>query len=448
MKSNLNNSKLPPAPTIVFSIRREPDIDNIAPVIYRMARDRAASILILCLNPFFDLTGDCRFNFLKREYNVPIQHIHEYYSPSILHSFIRSVFLNNISLKKTCGSNSNLLYKIMRFPARALQSIINRISENIFLNKKLFYTEEWAGKLLKLINPSVLVFDYVHPAIPIVDVLLTESKKLGIKSIFLPHGVPLFPDAVLRELERGRGYVFAPIAASDPEVIVVPHSQSISAFTRNNVDPKKLHVLGSARFCREWTDILHDITNGEKYELPINSNKLNVLYIERGNDRYGNKKDVVRETFMKISGLAYVNFIIKPHPRSHRIHFQDLPESINIAYDYDSINLCRWADVVICLASSIAIEVLIQNKVLICPKFFDELPLIMDEMGACWRINSYEELLNAFRKILDDPSYRPYTQENVDKFLVEVVYGGKENRDVLGDYENLILQESGVNDTK
>jgi len=343
---------------------------------------------------------------------------------------------------------SNVFNRIWRFVHKAVHSIINRIGEKIYANKKSFYNEQWAERLLDRINPSAMVFDYVHPDIPVINVLLAASKKQGRHTVFLPHGIPLFTEAVMAVREGGRGPVFAPIIAADPDSLVLPHRQVVSSITRHNFDSSKLHILGSARFCWEWINIIHDITSRKTNELPMNSNKLNVLYIERGNDRYGDKKDVVRETFVKISELDYVNFIIKPHPRSQSIHFQDLPESINIAYDHDSINLCRWADVVICLVSSIAIEVLIQNKTLIYPKFFDELPLIMDEMGACWTINSYEELLSAFKNVKDDQSYRPYAQENVNNFLTEVVCGGEEHRDVLGDYEKLILQENGIGNNK
>jgi hypothetical protein len=415
---------------------------------YRMARDRVAEILILCVNPFLDLKDDYRLNFLKKEYRLPVYHIHEYYSPTIFHTLIRSVFLNNIYIRKPGGLNSNIFYKIMRFPARALRSIINRISERVFLSKTLFYTEEWARNLLKLIKPSVLVFDYVHLAIPIIDVLLRESKKLGIRSIFLPHGVPLFTDAVMRERKVGRGYVFEPTAACDPDAIVVPHNQSVSAFTRIDVDPERLPVLGSARFCREWTDILSKICPRGPFDLPKSKGKLNVLYIERGNDRYGDRKGLVEETFIKISKLDYVNFVIKPHPRSNKMYFEGLPRTIRVIYDIDSVNLCKWADVVLCLVSSISIEVLVQDKVLIYPKYMDDTPLIMDEMHACWVVKEYEELEEAFLKIRNDPSLRNYKQEDVSNFLTEVVYGGNEGRDVLGDYENLILKESMANETR
>lgn len=441
---------------VIFFLRREPDVDNIVPVIYRMAKDKACDLIVLCVNPYFDL-NDYRLSFLKEQYNIPVYHVHEYYYPTIFHKLAGYFILNAVTrkskkehssslkeneLSRGKESNSNFLNVIKNFLSKAIYAIINRVSKTLFLSKRFFFTERWAESFLKHINPSALVFDYVHSDMPIINVMLTASKKLGINSIFLPHGIPLFTEPVMKDRIGGRGPVFAPIVASNPDAIVIPHRHVVSSFIQHGIDMTKLHILGSARYCREWIDVCHAITLQKDCHLQSEKNKLKVLYLERGNDRYGDRKNLVRETFMKISKLDFVHFIIKPHPRSNKMYFDNLPHSIDIAYNVDSINLCKWADIVMCLVSSIALEVLIQNKVLIYPKYFDDTPILIEEMKACWTVNNYKELENAFIKIKENPSHRSYSQEDVEKFLVEVVYGGKRNRDVLGDYGKLILQKS------
>jgi hypothetical protein len=68
--------------------------------------------------------------------------------------------------------------------------------------------------------------------------------------------------------------------------------------------------------------------------------------------------------------------------------------------------------------------------------------MLYDDFGACWTVKVFHELLEALRILKEDPSYKPYSQKNVDSFITEIVYNGDKERDVLGDYEKYILDIS------
>jgi hypothetical protein len=36
----------------------------------------------------------------------------------------------------------------------------------------------------------------------------------------------------------------------------------------------------------------------------------------------------------------------------------------------------------------------------------------------------------------------PYSEENIDRFLSEIIYGGGNEKDVLGDYESFIVNRA------
>ena len=63
-------------------------------------------------------------------------------------------------------------------------------------------------------------------------------------------------------------------------------------------------------------------------------------------------------------------------------------------------------------------------------------------MNACWTVNNYKELEDALQKINLDSSYKPYSHADVDKFIEYIVYGGKKDRDVLGEYKDFILSKA------
>jgi len=81
----------------------------------------------------------------------------------------------------------------------------------------------------------------------------------------------------------------------------------------------------------------------------------------------------------------------------------------------------------------------LMKKIFIYPRYFHENTMLWDSMNACWTVNNYNELEDALRKIVDKPGYKRYSDRDVNKFITEVVYGGVENRDVLGDYKKFIL---------
>ena len=88
--------------------------------------------------------------------------------------------------------------------------------------------------------------------------------------------------------------------------------------------------------------------------------------------------------------------------------------------------------------SSILVEVLMQGKILLYPKYFQDEEMLFEEMGACWAVHSYQELEDALKKIQLNPAGRPYSSKDVEKFLEETVYAGSYGKDVLNEYAHFI----------
>ncbi len=227
--------------------------------------------------------------------------------------------------------------------------------------------------------------------------------------------------------------------SSGVDYYAVHHHRDKQVLIGYGFDAAKLQVLGSARYCQEWEQVLHEIVPPE--HMPGSrkeGSKLKVVYMERGADRHGSYKGRILETLQRIATLDFVDFIIKPPTRTDRLHFSDLSGSVRVADDINSINLCRWADVVVGTVTSILLEVFWQQKILLYPKYFHDDCMWFEEMGACWSVKSPEELEEALLKLKSNPSYRPYNQEAVETFFSQIVYAGEPDRDVLGRYSRFI----------
>ena len=109
--------------------------------------------------------------------------------------------------------------------------------------------------------------------------------------------------------------------------------------------------------------------------------------------------------------------------------------------DISSIELCEWADVILVIGSSIIIEAQTRNKPALYLKYLHENITEYEELKACWVIHNEDELTEALLSIKDEKKSRPYTDEDVDRFLTEIIYGGQKDRDVLADYERFIVNQ-------
>lgn len=433
---------------ILFLINKFNDIDHMVPIVYRMAKDTEEKLAVLALNPLSNISNDFRLHYLKDNYNVPVSYLYNFYSPSKFYKFMGALVCNTYSDGSFRKNISNLLGTLKRksskqagFPEEAFYlmcGLFRRIMVRFnLLDKfigKLFNTR-WVEKVFGAIKPSALVFDHAsHLGLYNVGALMSMAKRENIPTIDVPHGIPLY-------LKHSSDYNRAKskLIENDKDYIVLHHRWWKDECVSHGLDPEKVTVLGSPRFCKEWVDILDNIIPPDSSLEDKGDGRLKVVFMEFSAPRYHDFKNTARQTVERINSLDFVHFIFKPQTRGHILHF-DLSSSVELAYNANSVNLTKWADVVIVHASSIMIEVLLRDKVFIYPRFFHADKMIYEEFGAGWAVDSYEELEEALKTLKQNPLYRPYSAENVKKYITEIVYNGEYGRDVLGDFKDLILR--------
>lgn len=431
---------------LFFFIHRFNDIDHLTPVIYRIANDTKEKIMVLSLNPFYDISSDFRLMFLKEKYNVPIDYLYNIHNPSLLYK-IFSYFSRSYpgdSLK----DNVKIIFKRFKSENKYrktfhhdLYQLICRFGWTLMVHFKIFnkliikhYGKKWVEEMIEFFKPLVLIFDHAATnRLFNVSAILHVSGKKGIPTISLPHGIPLFK-------KHSSDYDRAKIdfVQNQCDFLVLQHRWWRDECIEYGLSPDKVSILGIARHCKEWESILEQIVPPDRSLQYKGNGKLKVVYMDSGPDRYHEYKSMAQEAVDKISRLDFVHFIYKPHTRRNSVHFK-LPSSAEVIKNINSINLIKWADVVIGMHSSIMIEVLLQDKVYISPTYFRKRKMIYEEYKACWLVNSHKELEEALRKLNKNPSFRPYAKENVERFLTDVVYDGEKDKDVLGAYKKFIL---------
>ena len=150
------------------------------------------------------------------------------------------------------------------------------------------------------------------------------------------------------------------------------------------------------------------------------------------------------KTFDILSDIDGLEVVIKPHTRTGGEAYMYQNANLSEVSDLSSVELCEWADVVLVVASSIIIEALKKGKPALYLKYLHENTMEYEEFNACWTINSEKELRYALSSLYENRYKLPYTEENVNRWLSEIIYGGQEIRDTLNDYEQFIVNCSTI----
>jgi hypothetical protein len=143
-----------------------------------------------------------------------------------------------------------------------------------------------------------------------------------------------------------------------------------------------------------------------------------------------------------LSRLDGIEVVVKPHTRTGtEAHIYDNSPLAHVS-EVSSVELCEWADVMLVIGSSIIIEALTRGKPALYLKYLHENTTEYEAFEACWIINGETELQDALLLLRDGKGDVPYTDDNVNKWLAEIIYGGRSVRDVLSDYEEFIVNSA------
>jgi hypothetical protein len=399
-------------------------------------------VAVYCINPKYDIRNDYRLTFLKTQ-GIIVASIYDAFSHKLnkLHHVMRIIYLWFFAKGKKIDSH----HKENRWPlllSRQGQIDLTRhhlrkLGHKFYkLTRKMFYKKNWARYILEQSGARVLCFDHIIHNHYVVAVLQQAAQELSVPTIALPHGVYLYTNESAKPKSTAKQR-FSKFDRFD-YVVVQTHLRK-KVLIRSGIGEEKIVVLGSARFCEEWIEqnmkILPKMINSnakhtEKFKIAFLTSKPQCrIDMER-----------MLNTFDLLYRLSEVELMIKPHTRMgvSPYLFDKLP--VTNASDVLTAELCEWADVVLVIGTSVMTEALMNGKPVLYLKYLHANTMLFEECGACWTVQNESELENAIQSLRVNGMKVPYTEDNVNRYLSEVVYGGRTKRDVLRDYVQFITE--------
>jgi len=417
----------------LFFVRHFNDIDHFTPIVWKMHKDNYP-VAVYCMNPEYDIQSDYRLQFLRDE-GVKVDFLYNDFEQSLglLQRIVRFLFISTLAIERKLISD---LQSQLSFLSRPFGRLAGKIGSRLYkFARRRFYNINWARDLLEQSGAQALCFDWIRPHKYVVDVLLKVAKEMSIPTLSLPHGVFLYTNDSVRIAPRGE-MRFEKYYRYD--YIIVQNKLFKEIISKSGIDKEKIFVLGSARYCNEWMEQNRKIIPRKIESNNGNAEKLKIVLMTT-RPQYRINVEIMVKTLDILSNFSEIETVIKPHTRSgdEAKMYENVPLS-NVS-ELSSVELCEWADVVLVIASSIIIEALAQGKPALYLKYLHENITEYEEFGACWTIHDENELQDALMSLRDGKRDVPYTDQNVKRWLAEIISGGKSERDVLKDYKDFIV---------
>jgi len=417
----------------LFCVRHFNDVDHIAPVVWRMKQENYP-VAVYCINPKYDIEGDYRLKSLRKQ-GVTVESIYDAFDQKLngVHRAMRFLFKWFYAKGNKFGSRHLKKFLFLSRLNQLAAQIIGRVLYE--LTRLSFYRKSWAHYVLKKSKTQLLCFDHILPSRYVVNVLLEAAKEKSIPTLALPHGVYLYTNEIYkaRTSARQRFYKFNRF-----DYVVVQNHLRKDVLVRSGIASEKIVVLGSARFCGEWIAQNKKILPRIIESTGRDPERLRVVFMP-SKPRCRIDVERMHNTIDLLASLSEIEAVVKPHTRigreAHLFENMQLPNVSHIL----TPELCEWADVVLIIGSSVITEALMQEKPVLYLKYLHANTMLFEECGACWTINSEADLKDALQSFENKRMEVPYGDENVNRFLSEVVYGGRNERDVLKDYAQFII---------
>jgi hypothetical protein len=293
--------------------------------------------------------------------------------------------------------------------------------------------------MLRKLAPDAIVLEWGNYNKSKLGEIVRAAHHLAIPMIAVPHGLNVMSNK-FQSWQSAEEKTVLPYGKQLVNIdwVVSQHRHWSDYMIAGGVNPKKILIMGSARFCPEWHNVLKQAYHNHSFRSGVSEDRrLKVVYMDHG--RFWRVRgDVVEESLRKIACLDFIDLVIKPSTRTNMFSNPTISQLSENVSDVPSPVLVEWADVVICAASSILVEALLQKKPLIYPKHHHENTGIIEKYGACWQVSDDDALINALKNLSSNAGELPYDEDTVDMFLNHLICGDQSNRDILKDHVEFI----------
>lgn len=411
-----------------FFIRAYNDLDHFSPIIWKFIIKGDRPIVIFHTD--LDYKNDYRIKFLQSEGKLDI------------YQFV------DIEYLKYQQSKRNILFKLSKIMYN-LKRNPNKIYGKI--NRRLYFDCNEEIQFLKKNNVSQCVFEWGTPYNrgEIIEKFFKAAKTIGTTTFCIPHGCNIYLNSDVntgyKNLSK-RGLIADQSKRDEYDYYIIQNPIRRDGFVKWGLNPCKTQAWGSTRFYPDWQKI--NLKHCPPLTFSNNSEGcLKVVFMDHQKD-YNVYVDKIWSLLNRIAQNIKIVLIIKSstragknyHSSSFRNKYKNSKHVKFVGNENHSPRLIEWSDCVINFGSSIGIEVLLQNKLLINPYYLHSNKTIFEKFNAALNAANEDEVVDYLQDINSGRSVI-IPEENKELIFKEIFYGGNDAHDVLEKYYTNIKSE-------
>lgn len=391
----------------------------MSPVAYKLSQTGRANPIVVVINPFHRISADYRLKFLSEECSVQVISIYDFHPILPVLPWVANLLVYP-AWGKVFESQRLLL----------LQGI-----------RKYFYGRSWARRILEQYNPITQVFEWTDPTTGVPGEMVAAGHALGIPSLSLPHGVFVLTTKLTSELELRDGLADRSYFNLFDRTVFQSYLHADRGI-EEGIDPTKIVVLGSTRYCAEWQRINLRI-QGQSFNPSKGEGCTHNVVFMVTQWTYNVNFEATVQTLRRLAAERWIHLVLKPHPREveeRPLYIRDLESlpNVEISAFVPSPALIEWADTVLVSGSDIALEVLAQGKNHVHPHYLHRNTTVFQDAKAEWQVENDDELIDALQRLSrgDSP---PYGKQEVKSVTDRMVQGDQPGADILQRYADFLL---------
>jgi hypothetical protein len=419
----------------LFVFRTYPDVDHMAPLAWKLLEQGEEVHAIV--SPGYDASADHRLELLRGYRRYHEHSVEPAHGPRVIASalaFVRMTLPYAIAF--VARKNVRLVAVEWGYGLREGYDRLASVRGAVAVLRSLgrSFARAWRG----------------DPRQPRTSYLIA-ARLLGRATVCLPHGLSIKLDAVSATADKGKVFDWSDRNRFDAYVLNTEHHRRWSVEHAKG-DPQVMQTWGSLRWSPEWFELNRRLAPPFDWPEPTGERQLKVVLMT---PKWRNRVHGERVVSMvkRIQGLDFVSLAIKGHPRPEERRNDPLrvdPEidwnRIHDVTGEDSVSVIRAADVIIDVGSSIGIETVMQNKVLMNPRYVHELTTFFDVIpGTCVCPDDDDAVEQYLR---DHAAGQPHrvSAEAYEELLRRAVYGSRDEPfDVIDDYYRRVSELAVAN---
>lgn len=379
----------------VFVVERYNDLDMISPIIWKCSKCNNANVVIVNAWPKYLSSSDFRIAFLKK-------------SPSV----------NYIEIPQTLNDISKYIFSHLR-----LDWFHKRFLNSLFSPSPKYFDRIPIDRSM----PTTVMVSYTTHLVD-KNVMIWAKKNKFIK-VFHEHGVHPF----IYSSEEKKA-VHPETTTSSFNIYIINNKQSFK--NKFNFDDKLVtKIYSSARFSKEWSNKLSEIS--PKVKLNLEKNKFKIVFmLSKWKDKDDNK--LILSAITAASKIEDAEIIVKPHTRGMNFNFSMPPNVLVVDENVHSRQLIEESSVVVFTRSSIFLDAVLLDKPVIHMSYTTSVELASNSLNEC-RVNSQNDFIS--KLLMIKIKGRNYSSADRKKCL-DFYVGSNYEDSMLDDIINKLKKEN------